>query len=184
MCKQLLAALVLVLLLMPAATAFASEPVISVESVNGNAGETVEVSVGIAGNPGVSALVLWLEFDPEHLEPVAVVRSDLLSGGLFVDNLDSDSVNITWANTTNFTEDGVMYTISFEVKRSGDTDLVWNTNRSNVSNQNLELVDVSLEGGRVLAVSAGVPILWLALPGIVVVVGTGVCLHKRSGKKK
>ena len=184
--------LTLVLLVMPAAAA--SPPAISVESIRGDVGETVDVPVSISQNPGLSGFVLWLEFDPDYLEPVAVTRSELLASGLFMDNLADErqllsSVNVTWADQSNFTGDGVLYTISFLITRElpgGSVDLLWNTQRSNASNGNLELVDIPLGDGQVLSAAAESPesalsAFWILPPLVLAILGTGLFyLRKRS----
>ena len=185
--------LALVLSLTPAAAA--SGPLISVESVSGDVGETIEVPVSISQNPGVSGFVLWLEFDPSYLEPVEVTRSEQLASGLFMDNLSDQrqplsSVNVTWADTGNFTGDGLLYTIQFLVTGNlpgGGVDLDWNRQRSNLSNENLELVDGLLSGGQVLSAASGAsegsfPALGVLPPLALAATGAGIYLRKRSKK--
>ena len=193
MCKKFVSALVLTLFLLPALAALASGPVISVESISGDVGETIVVPVRIAQNPGLSAFVLWLDFDSAYLEPVAVTRSELLAGGLFMDNLSDQrqplsSVNVTWADTGNFTGDGLLYTIHFLVTAAppgGSVDLAWNMQRSNLSNEDLELVDGLLSGGQVQFAAAGLPGVSpvLVLPPLALAAtGAGIYLHRRSKK--
>ena len=175
-------------------SAFAAQTVIAIESVNGKIGDTVDVPVSISGNPGVSALVLWIGVDADYLEPIAVTKTELLQNGLFVDNLSADrnpltSVNVTWANTSDLTADGLLYTISFRIKRElpgGVMALQWDAQKSNISNEKLQLVDCVLQDGEITSGTENLRARFFLDPlniSLLVLLILGVCVCLYLAKK-
>ncbi|MDR1674502.1 MAG: hypothetical protein LBR54_03520 [Oscillospiraceae bacterium] len=136
--------------------AFAGKPVITVGSTEAAVGETVAVPVKISGNRGISTVGLKIGFDNAYLEPVSAEQSELLNGGLFVENISTakqplNSVNITYSNAENFKGNGVMYTAYFKVIQEipGSMPLELSLGRANVSDEDLEFVECKLKNGSV-----------------------------------
>ncbi len=134
------------------------------EGVTAEPGEEIQVPVKIKGNTGIAGFEIDVRYDKEVLTPInEVVKSDLLKGqfenGIEV-ALDSnaDSFNVLWAGTDNMTEDGVVFTLKFQVsdQASGSTnisltvkdeDLVYDENLENVP-VDCQPVTVNIESGQ------------------------------------
>ncbi len=91
------------------------------EDVTAKPGEEIEVPVKIKGNTGIMGFDIDVQYDKNVLTPVdEVTKSDLLAGSfengvkVALDN-NADSFNVLWAGTDNMTEDGVVFTLKFQV---------------------------------------------------------------------
>ena len=119
--KRCLAVLLAMLMvLMPATSVFAGSASalnISIGTVYAQTGEKVEVTLDITENPGFCYLGLYLVYDTEALELISVETVDGLAH-------EGDLQQI-WHTTNgeNYTETGVMATLTFEVKEGADCEI-------------------------------------------------------------
>lgn len=114
--KKLISLLVVVAMMaacLGTAVFAADETKITVESVDAARGEEVTVAVSIEGNPGFAATKITLEFDTTALELVSIDVTDMLLDGAAVNN---EKGIVSFARTSNVTEDGVLMTATFKVK--------------------------------------------------------------------
>lgn len=118
--KRLLSlALVFLLLIssMPTMSVLAaSDPSFVVSTVEGERGDTVEVTVSTKNNPGIVSLKVNIGYDASALELVSI------DGGAFVGTsfgpLTNNPIAVSWVNAleTNNTTDGVVATLTFKIK--------------------------------------------------------------------
>jgi len=107
-------------------TAFASDvPILSVSSSSGHIGDTVTLDVKIENNPGLAFFQIDLMFDNTKLKPkrggimgtekYKGITSNISDPNVNLDEIDS--VTAVWDNTAliNNTDDGVIFSVSFEV---------------------------------------------------------------------
>ncbi len=100
----------------------ASNPTISVDTVQANAGEEVTVDVSIAGNPGVCYLHIEIGYSDDLLMLTGLENKNLL-GGMFQEGPDGQNPKrMIWANTSG-TQDGVLASLTFKVL---DDAPIWN----------------------------------------------------------
>lgn len=113
-------ALMLTLLMLVPQTIFsatAANPTISASNVEANPGDTVDVTVNIANNPGVTSVLLTIGFDASALTLTGVTDGGIL-GSAFHSNNYKNPYTLSWANdtaTTNITNNGTAVTLKFKV---------------------------------------------------------------------
>ena len=76
-------------------------------------GDTVALNVSIAGNPGFAGYTVKFSYDANKLTLKEVVNGTFV-GGMFTPNPAKN--NVVFANTTDFHEDGTLFTLKFTVK--------------------------------------------------------------------
>ena len=76
-------------------------------------GDTVTLNVSIAGNPGFAGYTVKFSYDANKLTLKEVVNGTFV-GGMFTPNPAKN--NVVFANTTDFHEDGTLFTLKFTVK--------------------------------------------------------------------
>ena len=88
---------------------------VTVETVNKavKVGDTVTLNVSIAGNPGFAGYKCNVSYDANKLTLKEVVNGTFV-GGMFTPNPGKN--NVVFANTTDFHEDGTLFTLKFTVK--------------------------------------------------------------------
>ena len=95
----------------------AANPTISASNVEANPGDTVDVTVNIANNPGVTSVLLTIGFDASALTLTGVTDGGIL-GSAFHSNNYKNPYTLSWANdtaTTNITNNGTAVTLKFKV---------------------------------------------------------------------
>lgn len=99
----------------------AVDPEITVSEVYAKAGETVDVTVSVANNPGVNVLRLSVDYDATKLDLVGVKDSALLPGYQGDPNetkFDANPMILYWSNDlekSNVDKNGVLATLTFKV---------------------------------------------------------------------
>ena len=78
-----------------------------------NVGDTVTLNVSIAGTPGFAGYKCNVSYDANKLTLKEVVNGTFV-GGMFTPNPGKN--NVVFANTTDFHEDGTLFTLKFTVK--------------------------------------------------------------------
>ena len=116
---SVIALMLFLLMLVPQTTfsASAANPTISASNVEANPGDTVDVTVNIANNPGVTSVLLSIGYDSSVLTLTGVTDGGIL-GSAFHSNNYKNPYTLSWANdtaTTNITANGVAVTLKFKV---------------------------------------------------------------------
>lgn len=117
--------------------------------------DTLIADVLAEDNPGIAGFSINMNFDKTKLTPVTLETGDALKGYSVTsnihieDNLEKLShVSAVWINTSNQKNNGVLYTVVFDVKdcAEGTTELTLEYEEGNISNSSLESVDFDLTG--------------------------------------
>ena len=98
-------------------TGSGSAATITVETVKKavKVGDTVTLNVSIAGNPGFAAFDFTVKYDAGKLELTKAEKGNI--EGSFTGNKDTGKVNLyVAADKKEYTEDGVLFTLTFNVK--------------------------------------------------------------------
>lgn len=134
-------------------------PAISVGTVAGAAGDEVLVPITLSNNPGIAGFRFRLYFDNTRLLPVDLAQGVALNIGSITTNLDAGGdlsalsfVSVSWANASNFTGNGAIYTVRFRIKEGaagGEAPLTLTYSLGDVTNQTYDDVDLLIENGKV-----------------------------------
>lgn len=140
-------------------TAFAESPdsqAIVVSSAQAKAGDTVDVTITMSGNPGLVSINLYVNYDADVLTLKEVKDGGLLTGVTHSDNFTTSPYGLCWVNDTapeNFTVNGVLATLTFEVSadaKSGTSTISLDQDILNYDMENVvfDLVsgDIQIEG--------------------------------------
>ncbi len=98
---------------------FAASPAVHISSAAAEPGESVDLTISISGNPGITSLDFSLQYDSAQLELTARKNGSLLGGTMNSQTLDKVPYYCGWINSlqkTNCTDDGVLITLTFRVK--------------------------------------------------------------------
>ncbi len=132
---------------------------VTVGSVSGAAaGDTVTLPVSIKNNPGISSFTFRLNFDKSKVTPVSITKNSALPGSLTsnlqqsgVDKESLDYVTAVWANDSNYSGDGELFSVSFKINETAadgeDIPIEITYTKGGIVNQDLEDVDVNLISG-------------------------------------
>ncbi len=154
-----------------------SDPVgtatLTVGEATGKAGETVTVKLNLENNPGISAMVLKLEYDKTKLVPAGYVKHGMFAetGTSFVSNYNEpgktpaqlDYLTFVWGNHEDISVDGDILSVSFQVKPGtvvGDTPLTVSYKPGGISNETYEDVEITCTPGKVVVEEGGSEILY------------------------
>ena len=120
-----------------------------VSEATGKNGDTVEITVSILKNPGISSAQLMLNFDETMLKLV-----DIKNSGLFENvNVDGNVLTLGGKNEIgDITGNGVVVTLAFEIVAESDQEIsVGVTYASNeITNYNGEAVVMGIDNGKVV----------------------------------
>ncbi len=139
----------------------ANSPVFAVENVTASKGETVEVEVTVANNPGVVSFQLVVSYDEDMLELVSVSDGDF--NGMNYSEISANPFAINWINTLNpnNTTNGTAATLTFRVKDSaslGKSDIALSYDPDNVFNYDYDNVEFDAIGGSVTVTEKNVSV--------------------------
>ncbi len=98
---------------------FAASPAVHISSVAARPGESVDLTISISGNPGITSIDFSLQYDSAQLELTAKQNGSLLGGTMNSQTLDKVPYYCGWINSlqkTNCTDNGVLMTLTFRVK--------------------------------------------------------------------
>jgi hypothetical protein len=127
-----------------------------VGNVSGNPGDEVIVPIALANNPGIAGFTYALNFENAKLLPVEVSPGTVVAGSLFSSNLQSggdpedlESVTAALVGASNFTGDGVLFSVKFKIKDDaleGSTPLVLT---GKATNQFFAPIDLAMRPGEI-----------------------------------
>lgn len=142
-----------VILLMCGAVYSTELPIISVSGAAGKPGDTVKVDVSISNNPGIASYRLKPNFDNTKLMPMSVsgegITSNIQQTG--VDLSSIDYVTVVWANESDLTDNGVLFSVYFKIISDSAEIIPINLSytQGDICNQNLDDVLPVLSNGAV-----------------------------------
>ena len=119
------------------------------DAVTTSKGDSVNVPVMIRSNSGISSMRLRFSYDPEQLTPTTITKGDLLKSA-YVTGSSSEpgTYYALFTNARNISEDGLLYTITFDVARSAPdsgVDISLSYEPGDVSNASHEDVQITAE---------------------------------------
>ena len=124
--KKILALVLSVMMLLSVMVPVAAEApeknvTLTVESVEGNPGGTVEVTVAVSNNPGMAGMVMTPVYDTEAL---TLDTAACVNGNVFTANPTVAS-NIVWAGSEDSFVNGDLITLVFTVNDAAELDAVY-----------------------------------------------------------
>ena len=133
-------------------TAIGSEPSIIVGTASADAGDSVSVDVKISGNPGISAMVLEIEYDTSRLSLESVEKYSELVG------MFEYTKKAVWVYSGDTKYDGTIFTINFKVLDSakiGNAEITILYEEGDICNYNEQTVDFDIVSGGITVVNGG-----------------------------
>lgn len=137
----------LVVLLSVTVSAEEKNGLVFAEKSYSSSGAEFSVPVEIKNNPGVMGFSVILTYDADEFQPVSVTKGTLLSG-LFNDSIATSSpgeFKVVFSGTSDFIEDGVLFTVNFKTLSSENTISQIGVNYSQVDTFNENWEDVKLD---------------------------------------
>ena len=138
-------------------TGSGSAATITVETVKKavKVGDTVTLNVSIAGNPGFAAFDFTVKYDAGKLELTKAEKGNI--EGSFTGNKDTGNVNLyVAADKKEYTEDGVLFTLTFNVKADCADGAQVTLNTTTFKNaQNVKLSPTIVAGGINVSTTGG-----------------------------
>ena len=95
------------------------------ENISASVGEIKKIPIYILNNSGVMGFKLIFRYNAEILKPISVERGDVISSGMFNDNIDVDSGNefyVIWSDNNNCSKDGVLFYVNFMVLQTNENE--------------------------------------------------------------
>ena len=143
---------------------FAVEPIenkgiIKIGTAKGKAGRTVDVTVSLENNPGITSMLLNIDYDNSALTLTNVADSGILGSTCHSDNFANAPYSLYWNNgtaTENFTANGVIATLTFEIDEGayvGDYPITVWYNSDDILDFDLDEVYFDTENGNVSVIS-------------------------------
>lgn len=195
-----IAALLLALLLLlplPCAVRAGGSLALVLSETEGRVGDTVKVTLSAKNNPGIVSLQVKVKYDEEKLELLSVKDGGLLGKEIRHQEARTSPYTLSWENyvaTENFTENGVLCTLSFRIL-AGETGekipVTMEVGDYGVMNFDLQDLARTLEYGSVTvtepAATPAAPTSWLWV-GVgalipVAVLAAVLCIRKKDGKQ-
>lgn len=150
-------------------TALATEPSITISNAKAHPGQSVEITVNLAGNPGITSIDFSLEYDATQLELTAKQNGKLLGGTINSQTIDKNPYYCGWINSLqkeNCKQDGTLITLTFKVKSgalNGKQTISFTADKVTGYDANIRAVKFETQNGYIeIAGGSGEPVL----PGI------------------
>jgi len=126
-----------------------------VSQAKGRAGDTVEVKIDMAENPGIIAACMSLSYDAEKLTLIAATDAGLLKDRTFSQSLTANPYLMRWEESlaiTNNTANGTIVTLKFKIAENCSLEtipLTLELSESEIYNADVETVRASAVSGSV-----------------------------------
>ena len=133
--------------------------IIKIGTAKGKAGRTVDVTVSLENNPGITSMLLNIDYDNSALTLTNVADSGILGSTCHSDNFANAPYSLYWNNgtaTENFTANGVIATLTFEIDEGayvGDYPITVWYNSDDILDFDLDEVYFDTENGNVSVIS-------------------------------
>lgn len=129
---------------------------IAVSSVTAKAGDEVSVTLSLENNPGIVSMTLRLNWDSSVLTLTKVTDGGIIGATAHKPELQTP-YTLVWVNdmaTTNFTENGVIVTLTFEVAESAEAGeypitVSYDYDNYDIYDKDVELVKFEIKDGAV-----------------------------------
>lgn len=102
-----------------ATAAFAVSSTIGISSAEAQPGDSIDLTVSLTGNPGITSIDFSVQYDAKQFELTAKKNGKLLGGTMNSQTLDKVPYYCGWINSLqkeNCKDDGVLITLTFKVK--------------------------------------------------------------------
>lgn len=119
-------------------------------------GSQLVASVSVAGNPGLAAFNIQLNYDNTKIQPVEITDSELVDPYVIASNIQQGPEVIPtltyatafYANPSDFTGDGVLFTMTFNILEgaAGETEITLECGEGANTNQNFDDIVFTLQG--------------------------------------
>lgn len=128
-------------------------PAVTIGSVTGKGGQTVNVALDLKNNPGVAGMILKLSYD-SNLKLTNVTSGSALSGLTFTapGDLSANPVNLLWAGMDADFANGTIAVLTFEIPdglEEGTYEIKASYSAGDIYDDNLEDIDVNIVNGAV-----------------------------------
>lgn len=125
-----------------------------IDSKEAYAGDSVTIDVSLENNTGIIAALFKLEYDNTRLKLTGVQDGKLLAGGTFNPDYNKIPYTMVWnsASASNFTDDGVLVSFTFDVldnAKSGKAYIKLSYNADDVFDVDLNNVSVNVKNGEI-----------------------------------
>jgi hypothetical protein len=134
------------------------KPAIHVSNETGKVGETVEVSISIENNPGITDAQFSVSYNASVLKLTGIVDGGKLGQATHTSAWSSNPYPATWWNplsSTDFDSDGVIAKLRFEMLSEADRSPVTITySPGNIRNKNNDIISFDIVNGSVTAETA------------------------------
>lgn len=176
--------LITLLLLALIGHAMAAAMTVSVMDSKGAKGEMVKVPINIAGALKLGAMGIVLSYDPAVIKGIGVEGGPLSSNVIVESNeVSPGNMRISIVDSRGVSGDGTIVEVNFEVKgdagSSSQIDI-----KTTGYDSNLLDVQMTTKAGRFTVEEPGLPIIQIAVVGIVVLLIVIVAYKKISKKKQ
>lgn len=152
---MLMMTLILTCMLSFTVEVFAVSPTVHISSAVAKPGESVDLTVSISNNPGITSIDFSIQYDSSQIELVAKQNGKLLGGTLNSQTIDKVPYYCGWINSlqkTNCRENGVLMTLTFKVKESavkGMQSISFTKSSVTGYDADLNAVDFATENGHI-----------------------------------
>lgn len=134
---------------------------ILIASVRGIPGTLVQVDVSIQDNPGLAAFRFALQYDADVLQPLHVLKGEVLTSGSLYSNVRSANrvpLVVNWDDPADVTQDGVLFSVQFRIDpaaAAGEYPLALSYRQADVCNARFEDVILTWDDPLVQVICPG-----------------------------
>ena len=129
---------------------------ITVSSASASAGNQVKVTISLKNNPGITSMLLSVNYDESKLQLVKVEDCENL-GSAFHSNVLSSPFTLSWANdtaTSNYTYNGDIVVLTFKVKDDAEVGatpitVTYEYNNYDIIDKDMNRVEFNVENGSI-----------------------------------
>ena len=127
-----------------------------VENKTAKQGEKVELKVELENNTGILAMLFVLDYDDTRLKLAGVVDGGIVDGAVFGNDYTQKPFKLVWnsASETNFTENGTLVTLLFDVVEDAPAGVAEVT----LTYKQKNVYDVDLNDVELLVVNGGITV--------------------------
>lgn len=129
-----------------------AEPGFELTSTSGVVGDTVEVSLILHENPGITALSVQVGYSAADLELLSIDNAGLFSDRITTSKLSANPVSISWyaSDSSDDTSSGTLAVLKFRIKEGAkNSTLTVTYDEDNVFNSNFDNVHFTTADGTV-----------------------------------
>ena len=135
----------------------AEEPAILVSAVQGWAGQTVDVTVGLQENPGIISMLLRVNYDSTVLTLKEVTDAGILGDTVHNTDLPQFPYTLSWTNdeaTENLVVNGTIVTLTFEIAEDAKEgvypiEVSYDNDNKEILDKDIQTVDFAVQNGSV-----------------------------------